>query len=181
MTDSSDEIQLPPIPPLPAGAPRLSAHTSAKPLQADASGVSMAWKVVWALVVFIIGSGTIWTAFGLATVENLSDHNVAQAAHQVILEKNAEPVPMAAAVKATYQAQKDHQGEYEQLKQGYEIVHTVKLDLDTDRAERLADRAADKIQNSARSREVWKTVRDRAMENLSARRPIRSGLERYLD
>jgi hypothetical protein len=180
MTDSSDQIAIPPLPPPPAG-PRLSAHNSVKPFRADATGISMAWKLAGAILVFFIGSGALWTAFGLATVEGLSDHNTAKAAHQVVLEKDTEPVSMATAVKAQYAVQRSNDEIHARLEEGYDIVVTVKLDLDTDRAERLADRAADKIQNSTRSREVWKTVRDRAMENLQARKPIRSGLERYLD
>jgi hypothetical protein len=179
MTDTG-EIQIPPLPPPPVGM-RGSVHNSAKPVSADASGASANWKVIGTVLTLFIGSGAAWTIFGLATIENLSDHNTAKAAHQVVLKKDTEPVPMADAVKAVHIAQTTHHAEFQQLKEGYDIVVTVKLDLDTDRAERLADRAADKIENSSRSREVWKTVRDRAMENLQARRPIRSGLERYLD
>jgi hypothetical protein len=114
---------------------------------------------------------------------DLDDAGAAAAAHQVVLEKDAEPVPIAAAIRSQHVAAKAHQAEYKELKQGYDIVATVKIDLDTDRAERLADRAADKIRSPRQSREVWKTVRDRALENLQAnpKRPIRSGLEHYLD
>lgn len=166
-----EEIPLPP--PLPLGYPH-GVHTSSKPIAADSTGVSMGWRLVWVLLAALFTTGTLWTVFGIATVQNLNEHNTSPQAHSVVLHEGATAVPMGEAV-VQHQRVLDAQGKK------LEIIATVKIDLDTDRAERLADRAADKIENSARSREVWKTVRDAALENLRARKPIRSGLERYLD
>jgi len=160
---------------------RPSAHPPGRSVIVDASGVSMAWKVVGSILGFFVASGALWTALGLAKVQDLSDHNTTKTAHQVVLEPGQEPIPMARAVREQHKAQKKYRADIEELKQGYQVIVTVKLDLDTDRAERLADRAADRVRSPQRSREVWKTVRDGALENLRAGRSIRAGLERYLD
>jgi len=50
-----------------------------------------------------------------------------------------------------------------------------------DRAERLADKASDPIRDARRSREIWKSVKARAKANLEAGKPVRDGLETYLE
>ena len=49
-----------------------------------------------------------------------------------------------------------------------------------DRAERLADRAADKVRNARESREVWLKVKARATANQRDKRPLRDGLDGLL-
>jgi hypothetical protein len=177
MSDNPTETHLP-LPPPAAGA----ARTSNAPV-ADRTGIWLPWKVAAAILGFFIASGALWTTLGLAKIEDLSDHNVAGGAHEIVLERGADPVPIADAVKAQYAVAQLQERELQRLKDGYEIIVIVKTDLDSDRAERLADRAADKIPNPARSREVWKTVHETALENLRTepKKPIRAGLERYLD
>lgn len=50
-----------------------------------------------------------------------------------------------------------------------------------DRAERLADRAADRVRDARKSREVWQRVRARAVENQQRRAPIRDGVEALVE
>lgn len=145
----------------------------------------MNWKLAGGIVAFFLASGTLWTALGLAKVSDLSDHNQNGNAHQVILEPNTRPVPATHAMRKIYDAQKKHQDEYQELAtkvdDGVDVIVTVRNGMYEDRAERLADRAADKIQNPRRSREVWKEVKEKALDNLARDRPIRDGLQRYLD
>lgn len=168
---------------------------------ADRSGVSANWKAVGAVLAFFIASGTIWTALGLAKLSDLDDHNQSPGAHKVkvreggvisIKDGQLQQEGGQEVIRSSDELLKRHdqvllkqEAEHavfaEELTEQRDIVVTVKNGFYEDRAERLADRAADKIASPRRSREVWKEVRERALQNLRDRRPIREGLERYLD
>jgi hypothetical protein len=150
-----------------------------------AAGVFANWKVAGGILAFFIASGALWTALGLAKVSDLSDHNTNPNAHQIVLEQGAEPVAIGAVVKASVAHQKTRDAKQEELDRrlagALDIIVTVKNGMYEDRAERLADRVADKETNPRRSREVWKEVRERAIDNQENKRPLRDGLERLAD
>jgi hypothetical protein len=166
-----------------AHTPNGPAHDSTPPighkgmsyLNIDKTGVSMSPKTVVGLIAFIIFLVSGWFAFLSvnATKADIVEHNSSTLAHQIVLRTGESSVPVCTVVKDNHKAIKE--------------IPTIKAALITvrngfyeERAERLADRAADKIKGEQQSRERWQQVRARAIKNLEQDKPIRDGLEDYL-
>jgi hypothetical protein len=145
----------------------------------DKTGMSMSGKTAIAIfssifmVILFLVSG--WFAF-LATNATKADlvvHDKDSQAHQIKLDKDSPPVPMATVIKENHIAlQKVDKIEGD--------VITVKNGFTDYRTEDLADKAAAKVRDPERKVQRWKQVRDRAKQNLKAGKPIRDGLEDYL-
>lgn len=139
-----------------------------KAVRLDSSGIVLSWKVALGIFAFFITSGAAWTVLGLAKLDDLDAHNKSPTAHS-----------------------RSHETVYDQMRAQIEPLQT-KLDAvdrrtelmqrsyNQDLADRLADRAAEGIRNSARADEVRKMVRDKALYNLGAGKPIRDGIEEKL-
>ena len=114
----------------------------------------MSWKLVGGILILFLTSGAVWTALGVATVADVDEHNTDHDSHPQLKKTVDDAV---------------------------EVIVTVRNGMYEDRAERLADRVADKIESPRRSRDVWKEVRDKAIDNQERKKPLRDGLQRYLD
>jgi hypothetical protein len=133
----------------------------------DASGVSMSWKLAGAVLTLFLGSGAVWTTLGLAKLDDLNDHNDSDRAHPAVAES---------ATKATKKLATEVEAVSKRVATNTTTMVSVKNGFYDDRAERLADRAADKIRNAQRKLEVWQEVKAKALDNLKRDRPIRDGL-----
>ena len=144
-------------------------------LNIDKTGVSMSGKTALSLIAFIIFLVSGWFAFISANAmeSDLAEHNESNQAHEIVVEEGAEPMPLSKVVK-------EHHKVIKMVAKNTEVIVSVKNGFYEDRAERLADRAADKIEDASRSRERWKQVKQKAMRNLEAKKPIREGLEDFL-
>ena len=158
------------------------AHDSTPPrkskmtyLNVDKTGVSMAPKTVIALIGFIIFIASGWYGFLSlnATKSDVTSHNKNLQAHKVLLEGETKAKPVSAILE-------QHHKVIKEIPEIKSTVIKVKNGFYEERAERLADRAADKVRGERQSRERWKQVRAKAMKNLENDRPIREGLEDYL-
>jgi hypothetical protein len=121
----------------------------------DPTGVSASWKLVGPLIGLLVASGvSVWTVLGVAKISDVQAHDTAAGAHPALQEK---------------------------LTEVYDVVITVRNGMYEDRAEGLAEQASEKIENPKRSRDVWQEVREKAIDNQVREKPLRDGLERYLD
>jgi len=148
-------------------------------LNIDKTGMSMSGKTavtifstLAGLIIFLVSG---WFAFLSinATKADIDQHDENVVAHKIIIEKDEEAVPIKVVVKEHHRVIK----EIPKIKR--EVV-IVKNGFYEERAERLADRAADRVKGERQSRERWKYVRAKAMKNLEQKKPIRDGLEDYL-
>lgn len=154
-------------------------------LNLDATGMSMSLRTMAAFITGIISIVLVlaggWYSFLLttATKADLKEHNVDVngIAHPVLLQEEKYPIGSAPVVQK-------HDKEIKTISTTMKAVTddllTVKNGFIDDRAERLADRAADKVKNKARSREMWKHVKDKAKQNLEEGKPIRAELRELL-
>lgn len=147
-------------------------------INADRDGIQASWKTFWAIVAISLGGliPFVWQVFGQANAfkSDVMAHNVDMLAHEVVLEDGAAAVPIAHAV------QNNHK-EIVGFKDVRIELGNVRDSMNDDRSDRLADRASDRETNPRRSREVWKHVKRRAMSNLKSKKPIREGLDPYLE
>lgn len=161
------------------------AHTSDYPesgsrmstyMNIDKSGVSMSWRTAIGILIAVSSIVIAWTVFASsnATKSDVSNHNISPDAHPIILDKDEPPVPMSKCIKdvATGVRKLDTQ-----VKKSHKVMVKVKNGFYEDRAERLADRAVEKIRDPTRSRRKWKAVKEQAIKNLEDDNPIRQGLE----
>ena len=159
--------------------------TSDRPtmINVDSTGISMSWRTaVMILGVFTIGAAS-WTVFTatLARKADLDEHDISAKAHPMIVAPGEDSQPMPALVRTHEQYRREYVVGFKQLSakvdaQGATIAN-VHEDMNEDRAERIADRIADKVHDARASREVWQRTKERAIDNLSAGRPIRDGLD----
>lgn len=155
----------------------------------DKTGLSMSWKTAIGLIVAI---GTLllgWIAFvqKLATADDINGHNLDQAAHPIeVKDEDGDKVvkSLPSCVKEQVVVQRSVSRKISSVestvKDNRKGIIIVKNGFYEDRAERLADRAADKVQGRIRSRERWKYVKEKALDNLRNGKPAREGLEDYL-
>lgn len=151
-----------------------------KQLRIDGSGVSMNWKVAMTILTVFMGSGAAWTTLGLAKLEDINAHNEGSDAHPVAVasdEGGYELRPMQQVVQENHNAVTDMKKMRERIEDNTEVISEVRDSVYDDRAERLADRAAESVRGKRRSREVWKQVRAKALDNLKKGKPIREGLQ----
>ena len=140
-------------------------------------GIHLSWERIGVAVIALAGSGVLWTVLGITTREDLSSHNTSPEAHPVYLDHDE--------VRAMPAIIKDHEKAFKRLdrtlqEQGASLTEVREAVYD-DRAERLADQAADRVKDSNKSRQVWRLVKDKARMNLDTGMPIRHELERYLE
>lgn len=147
-------------------------------LNADRDGIQASWKTFWAVVLICLGGliPFVWQVFGQANAlkSDVDTHNIDRLAHELVLEEGAAAVPIAHAVQ-------EHHKEIVGFKKVRIELGDVRDSMNDDRSDRLADRASDRETNPRRSREVWKQVKRRAMSNLKSKKPIREGLDPYLE
>lgn len=140
-----------------------------KSVRADARGLQLSWKVVAAVVVFFIGSGAVWTTLGLAKLDDLNDHNKRPTAHTVLHESlSGQMTRRFDDIEKVQQAQ------------GATIA-TIQDSIFNDRADRLADKAADNVRgNRQKAKDIRISVRAQALYNLRNGKPIDDGIDRKL-
>lgn len=143
-------------------------------------GFSMSWKtgisILLTVGLVVAGWGSYVTS--LATDKDLRSHEQHPETHEMRVSEDGPLTPIPDVIKDHEKCVRKLENKVET--QGGAII-TVKNGFFDYRAEELADRAADKVKNSKRSREVWKQVKAKALENLEKKRPIREGLENLLE
>lgn len=140
-------------------------------------GLHVSWERIGVVVIALAGSGILWTALGISTKQDLQEHNTSTDSHPVYLDHDiVRPMP---------ELVKNHEKSFkrltEQLEEQKQTLTSVQNTVYDDRAERLADLAADRVRDPSKSRSVWRLVKDKARLNLDTGMPIRHELERYLE
>jgi hypothetical protein len=137
----------------------------------------MSWRtamlVLGGVVTLVLG----WAAFRAAVATKAEVLETTK----IVLEPGGAPTTIASVVQRHDVQAKATQTQLESLSarlgETSSAVITVRNGFFEDRAERLADRAADKVSAPRRSREVWKSVKDRAMQNQREEKPLRDGIQ----
>jgi hypothetical protein len=139
--------------------------------------IQLSWERIGLAVISLAASGVLWTILGISTKEDLEAHNDSMKAHPVYLDNDIVR-PMPELVKSH---EKSFRNLSEQLHDTREALTKVQNAVYDDRAERLADLAADRVKDSTKSRYVWRLVKEKARLNLDTGMPIRHELDRYLE
>jgi hypothetical protein len=150
-----------------------------KPIVDMTGNFVMSWKsaaiFLVTVVVFVSGWGAFFTM--ITTDDELDLHVDYPGTHKIALTENGKAEPITDVLI-------DHEKSINELDERVDTqetaIVTVKNGFFDDRAERLADRAADKIKNRRQSRDVWKRVKAKALNNLETKKPIRDGLDHLL-
>jgi len=140
---------------------------------------SMSWKtglsIVLTVGIVVMGWGAYVTS--LATDKDIKSHEQHPESHQMKVTEKSPLKPIPDIIRK-------HDRDVNELKNRVDaqegVIITVKNGFFDYRAEELADRASDKIKHRKRSREVWKQVKEKALNNLENKKPIREGLEHLL-
>jgi hypothetical protein len=160
-----------------------SDHTRLRPkyLHLDTTGVSLSWGTATGIVGALVAGVLAWAAFRDAVATKAEVRETTQ----IVLEPGAAPVTIASVVQRHDHQAAETREELQRLGKRVDdtgaITVSVRNGFFEDRAERLADRAADKVPDPRRSREVWQRVKAQAAQNQAEGRPLRDGLEQLLD
>lgn len=140
---------------------------------------SVSWKTASSIILTVMLLVTGWGAYvtSLATDKDIKLHEQHPESHKMIVVEGG-------PLKSLPQVIREHDVNVRSLETRVnaqeDVIVTVRNGFFDYRAEELADRAADKIKSRTRSREVWKRVKAKALDNLENKRPIREGLEHLL-
>lgn len=140
------------------------------------NGFHLSWERIGVAVITMGATGILWTILGLTTKADMAAHNVSAEAHPIAIEDGVRPMP-----ELVKNHEKAFQALSSKLNNTGDTLTKVQDAVYDDRAERLADIAADKVTETARSRQVWSLVKEKARSNLDLGKPIRHELERYLE
>lgn len=152
-------------------------------LDVDETGVSMSWRTALSVVLAIVVGATAWTVFTatLARKSELDQHDMSGAAHPIVVAPGEEPMPMPQMLRQHERVGKQLTAAVTQLAQKVDdqgrAIDQVQQSMNESRAETLADRAADKVRDAQRSRDVWQSVRAKALRNMNAGLPAREGID----
>ena len=140
-------------------------------------GLHLSWERITALLIVLAGSGVLWTVLGVGTKQDILEHNVSNTSHPIQLDDyTARPMP-----ELVRNHEKVFRNLSVQLNETQTSLERVQNAVYDDRAERLADVAADKERDPQKSRQIWRQVKEKARLNLDSGLPIRHDLERYLE
>jgi hypothetical protein len=160
-----------------------SDHTRLRPkyVNVDTSGLSMSWPTAASIVGGIVILTLAWAAFRAAVATKAEVLETTQ----IVLAPGAAPTTIRDVVQRHDDQARQTQEQLSSLStrvdNGVTMVVSVRNGLYEDRAERLADRAADKVPDAQRSRAVWQTVKAKAAQNQVEGKPLREGLEQLID
>jgi len=141
------------------------------------SGLVLSWERIGVAVIALAGSGVLWTVLGITTQQDLEKHNSSVESHPIYLENDViRPIP-----ELVKSHEKTFKHLVDQLDEQKRSLTKVQDSVYDDRAERLADVAADKVRDPVKSRQVWRLVKEKARLNLDTGMPIRHELERYIE
>jgi len=152
-------------------------------LDVDETGVSMSWRTAVSIISAIVAGAVMWTVFTatLTRRSELDAHDANNMAHPVVVSPGDEPVSMPVLLKQHDRTGKQLTTAVAQISQKVDAqghaIEQVQQSMNEARAETLADRAADKVKDAQRSRDVWQSVRSKAMRNLNAGLPAREGID----
>lgn len=166
-----------------------AAHRSPLPslkpkfINIDETGVSMSWRTA-TIVILAVATGILAVVAFIATLATKADveaHDVDPTAHVIAIRnpysKEVEPRPLAEIVEDVQNDVADVKTKVVKIDEVQDQVSTMQTTVTEDRAERLADRAADRVRNPERKLDVWKRVKARAIQNKRDGKPLREGLE----